>query len=81
MKVDVDEVHSVIANGNQYDLKLFRYCLYTEAYLAFLDFLLQIFRCISTLFQSCKILIHCLIMEYHRVLRSTAGNFFSMILL
>ncbi|XP_076663723.1 protein FAM200A-like [Andrena cerasifolii] len=57
--------------------KIFRNfnCLYTKAYVQFLNYVLNIFIGINALFLSSKVLLHCLLPECLRLLRSLGGNF------
>ncbi|XP_076674268.1 uncharacterized protein LOC143372179 isoform X2 [Andrena cerasifolii] len=50
-------------------------CPYTKAYLQFLNYALNIFTRFNTVFQSSEVLVHCLLPECFRLLRSLGGNF------
>ncbi|XP_076675389.1 E3 SUMO-protein ligase KIAA1586-like [Andrena cerasifolii] len=50
-------------------------CLYTKAYVQFLNYVLNIFIGFNRLFQSSKFLLHCLLPECLRLLRLLGGNF------
>ncbi|XP_076663229.1 uncharacterized protein LOC143366223 isoform X3 [Andrena cerasifolii] len=50
-------------------------CLYTKAYLQFMDYILVIFTELSQLFQSSKVLVHRLLPECYRLLKTLGGNF------
>ncbi|XP_076673662.1 uncharacterized protein LOC143371906 isoform X2 [Andrena cerasifolii] len=57
--------------------KIFRNfnCPYTKAYVQFLNYVLNTFTGINRLFQSSKVLIHCLLPESLRLVRLLGGNF------
>ena len=50
-------------------------CPYTKAYVQFLNYALNIFTRFNTVFQSSGVLVHCLLPECFRLLRSLGGNF------
>ncbi|XP_076673658.1 uncharacterized protein LOC143371905 isoform X2 [Andrena cerasifolii] len=50
-------------------------CPYTKAYVQFINYVLNIFTGINRLFQSSKVLIHCLLPESLRLVRLLGGNF------
>ena len=50
-------------------------CLYTKAYLQFMEYILSIFTELNKLFQSSKVLIHLLLPECYRLLKKLASNF------
>ncbi|XP_076686770.1 uncharacterized protein LOC143378731 [Andrena cerasifolii] len=50
-------------------------CPYTKAYLQFMDYILAIFTELNKLLQSSKILVHRLLPECYRLLKTLGGNF------